>query len=224
MNERTHPHMTTIGRLFALLSLTVPSAIAAPIYVNGAPNDSSGNEVTSRVQAEDFTLSESVSLTGVRFWAFYFTDIAAGYLGTVEWGIHSDAGSQPGSVLFSGISTPSVSPGAANCCAGIDGLFEFGLPDVPLVAGTYWLTLHNGPTSQTADENFYWQTTVSNATAPGLEQTIPFGASVWINTNLEHAFELDGATSSAAEAIPEPGTFYLAGFAALALVLRRSRV
>lgn len=219
--------MTTFDRLLALLSLTVASAVAAPIYVNGAPNDSSGNEVTSRIQAEDFTLTESTSLTGVRFWAFYFTDIAAGYLGNVEWGIHSDTGGQPGSILFSGISTPSVSPGSANCCGGIDGLFEFGLPDVPLVAGTYWLTLHNGPTSHMEDENFYWQTTILNATASGLEQATPFGASVWINTNQEHAFELDGTTLSSAttaEGIPEPGTFYLAGFAALALALRcRSR-
>lgn len=214
--------MTTFSRVLAILSMASAVGVGAPFFVNGGPNTESGNEMTSRIQAEDFTLDSAMTLTGVRFWAFYFTDIAAGYLGTVEWAIHTDGGGQPGTALFSGLATPNVSPGATNCCNGIPALLEFVLPDISLATGTYWLALHNGPVNQTGDENFYWQTTAANATARGLEQATPFGASVWINNNLEHAFELDSATFSAgAESIPEPGTFYLAGFAMLVLALRR---
>jgi len=215
--------MTPISRLFAILSLASAAAAGAPFYMNGLPNMDSGNEMTSRIQAEDFTLNEAMTLTGVRFWAFYYTDLAAGYLGTVEWTIHEGGGGQPGTALFFGLATPTVSSGASNCCDGIPALLEFALPDVPLASGTYWLALHNGPVTGTGDENFYWQTTAANATASGLEQATPFGSSSWTNTNLEHAFELDGAAPSASAIgeIPEPGTFYLAGFAVLALVLRR---
>ena len=205
--------MKAVNRFFALLSLTAASSLAVPIFVNGAPNASSGNEMTSRIQADDFTLSALTSLTGVRFWAFYFTDLAAGYLGEVEWTIYSQTAGQPGTILFSGLATPSISAGVADCCAGINGLFSFGLPNVLLSPGTYWLGLHNGPTSQTEDENFYWQTTDTNASTRGLEQAVPFGSSSWSNTNQEHAFELDGTISAAAVGIPEPSTFYLTGIA-----------
>ena len=180
---------------------------------------SSGNEATSRIQAEDFTLTELTALTAARFWAFYFTN--PGYLGTVEWGIHANDGGQPGRVLFSGLATPTVSAGVANCCDGIPVLLEFALPDVPLAAGTYWLALHNGAMSNTGNEDFYWQTTDANGTTRGREQAVPFGGSHWIDTNLEHAFELHGSAPAAASEIPEPGTFFLAGLAGLVLALRR---
>ena len=141
----------------------------------------------------------------------------------MEWGLYGDVSGQIGTVLFSGLATPTVSSGAINCCDGITALLKFGIPDTTLAAGSYWVTLHSGPTSQTADENFYWQTTAANATARGLEQAIPFGASPWINTNLEHAFEIDGVNPSAGEPIPEPGTFYPAGIAGLVLALRHTR-
>ena len=60
-------YMTTVHRLFAVFLLTAAATTAEPIYVNGLPNTGSGNEATSRVQAEDFTLNESMTLTGVRF-------------------------------------------------------------------------------------------------------------------------------------------------------------
>ena len=212
--------MTIAERFLVQLLLTVAAASAAPIYVNGAPNTDSGNEASTHFQAEDFTLGQLTSLTGARVWAFYFTDQAAGYLGSVEWAIHDNNGGQPGTILNTGLVTPTELAGAANCCAATAVLLEFALPDISLAAGTYWLSLHNGPVSQTAFADFYWQTTGANTTVRGLQQLATGGA--WTDTNLEHAFELDGTAGQSAEgSVPEPGTFMLAGFALLAAAWKR---
>jgi len=214
--------MKNVNRLCAVFLMTTGMAISAPIYVNVAPNTISGNESTAFLQAEDFTLSSLTLLTGVRFWAFYFNDVAAGYLGSVDWGIYSDNSGKPGSVLFSGLATPVVTAGAANCCAAIDAKLEFALPNAELAAGTYWLALHNGPAFQSGFEDFYWQTTNANVTSPGMQQTSPFGNGSWATTNLEHAFELDGRLVQVASAdVPEPSTFILSGLAFVVVALRR---
>ncbi len=214
--------MTNVNRLCAVFLITIGMAISAPIYGNGTPNTISGNEATAFLQAEDFTLSNLTSLTGVRFWAFYFNDIAAGYLGSVDWGIYSDNNGQPGSALFFGLTTPVVTAGAANCCVGVDAMLEFTLPNAQLAAGTYWLALHNGPASQSNLEDFYWQTTNANATSRGVQQASPFGNGSWATTNLEHAFELDGRlVQGASGEVPEASTFILSGLALVFVSLRR---
>lgn len=214
--------MTNLYRLAVVLLIAIATANAATIYQNGAPNLDSGNEMTSRLQAEDFVLNEANSLTGVRFWAFYYNDFASGYLGSVAWGIYSDSNGQPGGVLFSGLVTPALSAGSENCCAGIAAELQFGLPNISLASGTYWLVLHNGPTSRTSNEDFYWQTTDANSSVRGMEQTAPFGQSVWQNTNQEHAFELQGSGSAAAP-VPEPSTFFLVGPVIVGLIWQRRK-
>ena len=215
--------MTNLYRLAVVLLIAIATANAATIYQNGAPNLDSGNEMTSRLQAEDFVLNEANSLTGVRFWAFYYNDLAAGYLGSVAWGIYADSNGQPGSVLFYGLVTPVLSAGSENCCAGIAAELQFGLPNISLASGTYWLALHNGPTSRTSNEDFYWQTTDANSSVRGVEQAAPFGQSIWQNTNQEHAFELQGNSLPATAPVPEPSTFFLVGSVIVGLIWQRRR-
>jgi hypothetical protein len=215
--------MTTAHRIFGMFLMTAMAAIAAPLYINGVPNTDSGNEMTSSIQAEDFTLNATTSLTGIRFWGFYFDDDTAGYLGQIAWWIQSDSANQPGAVLYSGLATPIQSAGASNCCDGTAAMLEFGLSGVTLSSGTYWLGLHNGPTSNTNLEHFYWQTTNANATASGMQQAAPFGPTAWESTGLEHAFELDGVVQPGdVGSVPEPSTFVLAGIALVACACRRA--
>lgn len=217
--------MSFANRLLALLLLTAVAASSAPIYSNGAPNTDSGNEATEFLQAEDFTLATNTILLGARVWAFYWNDPLAGFLGSVDWAIHSNGNLQPGGALFSGTATPTASAGAPSCCANpITVMLEFALPDIHLAAGTYWLVLHNGPVgSETTDQEFFWQTANANSTARGMERPATGGA--WATTGLEHAFQLDGtvAVNASAEGIPEPGTFLLSGLALAGLAYLRRR-
>ncbi|MBL8237040.1 MAG: PEP-CTERM sorting domain-containing protein [Bryobacterales bacterium] len=199
------------------------SAGAAPLYVNGAPTDTSGNEMTSYVQAEAFQLTSASTLTGARIWGFYFGDLGRGYLGSLSWQIYADASNQPGYMLYSGIATPLLSGGTSNCCDGISIQMDFSLPSIALAAGTYWLGLHNGPMNETATEYFYWQTSAENGTGKGKEQAAPFGNTAWVDNNLEHAFELEGfaQSESQGEGVPEPSTWILAGLGLAAGCARR---
>jgi hypothetical protein len=201
----------------------VASAGAAPLYVNGAPTDASGNEMTSYVQAEDFQLASASTLTGVRVWGFYFGDLGRGYLGSLSWQVYADASNQPGYLLYSGVATPELTGGASNCCDGIPLQMDFALPSIDLVAGTYWLGLHNGPMNEVATEYFYWQTSADNDTGRGFEQPAPFGNTPWVGNNLEHAFELEGfiQSESQGEAVPEPATWILAGLGVAAGCVRK---
>ncbi len=199
-----------MARLMMVAVLSLAVAHAAPIVMNGAPTNASGNEMTSYIQAEDFQLDGYTTLTGARIWGFAFEDIGSGFLGTISWQIYSSDGGQPGSLLHFGEATPLVSAGAPNCCDGTAMELYFSLPGLGLEAGTYWFGVHNGPLTSTDPEYFYWQTAANNATLRGMQQMLPGGA--WTSTNLEHAFELDGATFSAAAApedIPEPSTMVL---------------
>lgn len=216
--------MNTAKWLLVVLLLTAAAASAAPIFSNGAPNTDSGNEATEFLQAEDFTLTDNTVLMGARVWAFYWNDPLAGFLGSVDWAIHSNGNLQPGGALFSGTATPTASAGAPSCCTDpITVMLEFALPDINLAPGTYWLVLHNGPVgSATTNQEFFWQTANANGTALGMQRVTTGGA--WASTGLEHAFELDGAVAvNAPGDIPEPATFLLSGLALAGLACIRRR-
>jgi len=201
----------SIAPIVLVLFLTTAALGAAPVYVNGAPNVVSGNEATENLQAEDFVLDRRTMLTAARIWAFYWDDPLSGFLGSLEWSIRADAGGLPGGILFSGIATPIVGPGAPACCdSPITVRLEIPLPDLTLDAGAYWLTIHNGPSSETSFEEFFWQTADDNSTRRGLRQAVPFGVSPWIDSGFEHAFELDGHVEGE---VPEPATLGLTGLA-----------
>ena len=198
----------------------LPSVAHAQLYNNGAPNNSSGNEMTQWIQAEDFTLGAASTVTGIRFWGF--SNGAPGYFGSITWRIYSNAGNNPAAILFSG--TAAVA-GINEGPVAPTGLTQFRYDiatNFGLGAGTYWLGLHNGPLTRTSRDEFYWQTTASNATNLGREDETPFDdANPWVSSGQEHAFQILGQVGT--NVVPEPGTYALmaAGLLAVGFVRRR---
>jgi PEP-CTERM motif-containing protein len=166
------------------------------------------------LQAEDFVLSANTHVTGVRFWTIEASGV---FDGSFAWSILSNAGGSPGTVLASGVSSATRTAQGSGCCGLNRFQNDIGV-NVNLLAGTtYWLSLHNGPLSNTSYASVYWETTNGNAISTGLEQSM--GSSGWSGNGQEHAFALSSDAS-----VPEPGTWVLlsSGIAAVCLFRRRA--
>lgn len=184
-----------------LLAAAPAVASAQVVYDNGSPNGVSGNEMTEWIQAEDFTLGATTDIGGIRFW-----DVqgSPGYGGSISWFIFGNAGGVPGATLFQGIATPTRTAQGT----GVNGMARFQNDFAVMLSlgpGTYWLGLHNGPTTTTTRQEFYWETTNGNATATGREDQTPFGDNGWSSNGQEHAFQLMGTQTT----VPEPATVVL---------------
>ena len=197
--------------------LTIPGQ-AGLIVDNSPPNNSSGNEMTQWIQAEDFVLGGATNIQGIRFWGFQLA--APGYLGSIVWQIRSNAAGSPGGVLFTGtaVLTP-VNEGPVAFSGNSQLRFDINTGGAALAAGTYWLALHNGPLTTTARDEFYWQTTASNATLRGMEDNAPFDG-VFASNSAEHAFQL---FDTPLNGVPEPSTMILISGGLLGLGLLRRR-
>src|SRR5262245_41020537 len=74
------------------------------IYDNGGPAHANGMEMTTTIEAEQFTLSSPTTFNGIHFWDI---DDLASYNGSIVWTMYSDAGIQPRAILFRGTATPT---------------------------------------------------------------------------------------------------------------------
>ena len=180
-------------------------AHAQIIYDNGPPNQQNGNEMTQWIQAEDFSVGTAMTLGSVHFWDIELPGNS--YQGEIDWGIYSDAGGSPGTLLASGAAIGGAVTRTFlqhNVLGQFDEYSDtFNVTPFALTAGmTYWIGLHNGPLSFQTRTNFYWESTNNNASFTGHELIAPFTGG-WSDNGVQHAFQL--------LAVPEPSTWALLG-------------
>src|SRR5215831_18247094 len=132
---------------WCVLGVLVPAAQADVIvYDNGGPNQHGGSDMTDFLESENFTLTQQTIITDVHFWNLQLQ--ASDYKGSLYWAIQANAAGTPGAILASG--TTSAVTRAATGLTDTSGIYSeftdsFNIAPTLLGAGTYWVTLHDGP-------------------------------------------------------------------------------
>ncbi len=165
--------------------------------------------MTNWIQSEDFTLSTSQTISGVKFWDF---QNAHSYNGSISWFIYSDKSGVPGSILDQGnVAATRTSTGMYVPAV----LFRISrttsrLAALTLGPGTYPLAYTMGQSQILRGRSFTGRPLIltalqrrgtQSADRLSLEQQCQ-----------EHAFELLSTTAT-----PEPGSFLLFGLGGIAL-------
>jgi hypothetical protein len=166
--------------------------------------------------AEDFTLTQAVTLNMVRFWNLQEGIPGCCYKNSITWGIYSNGAAKPGAPLAGPTNTVNVTRTPTNSISN-EYQNDFALPSVSLAAGTYWLALYNGPGTATGSDNFYWEFSGSAPAggSPGRVCTPSSTVDCTSTTDwgpystTEYAFQLYGEASSSV--VPEPSTLLLIG-------------
>jgi hypothetical protein len=191
--------MNRFCRIAAILfSLSVTATRAETLFDNGAPSLLEGNEMTYWREADSFTITEPVILGAVRFWELEAR--ATSFHGFFLWEIRANSATNtPGVLLATGTSTElaRVATGRAAFVIYPEYVNTFELPSIPLSPGTYWLVLHNGPLSNTATRDIFWETAVNTSLEPSLRQAAPFTGE-WRGNGpaSKNAFQLFGVPES----------------------------
>ena len=204
--------------LACLAAFAVPASAGPVVYDNGAPNQAGGNNMSFAYQAEDFVLAADTTISDVHFWSL---EAAGSYRGGFFWGLYSNVGGSPGAAISSGFQSLVTRTGTGAAVFGdIEMLNQFDVTSTALLAGTYWLVLHNGAFGNLTDNgrDFLWETT---ALAKGFAGHEDDGTG-WTPNGAEHAFQLTGPN---VVNVPEPmtGGLVVAALAALLFTRQRAR-
>ena len=209
-------------RILSVLAVAVcvmaRAGSAQVIFNGGAPNQSSGNEMTEWIQFNDFALTSTKRVEEIDFWALVGSP---GYTGTISWFIKSDNASLPGTTLFTGNQAATVTA-TGNSLGNLNETFNQLFVNFTLGAGTYWLGLHNGPLTTDSRDEYYWETTSAGFGLTGEEDITPFGDDSYFDNGQDHAFELLGVDHPTT-AVPEPASMTLIAMGLVGLAAQRRR-
>jgi hypothetical protein len=188
--------------------------------VSQPPNQTHIYQISSFEHADDIVLTSPATIAAIRIWAVASLPNSEGtaeppggfqaaFSGTISWAFRTNTGNLPGNILFSGF-TSSITPVATGTVL-FGALHEYSLPfnlsaPVTLVAGRYWLELHEGSTLTTNDgSEIDWETAVPNGTSPLAEAQIggPINGQFYLGSE-QLAFEL--VNTPFAPNVPEPAT------------------
>jgi hypothetical protein len=208
--------------LFLAATTLAATASAATVFDNGAPDLVSGDGMTENIQAEDFVIFNTTNVTNIRFWTLQ--QLPADYSGSVWWAVFSNVTSAPGVVVQGGSAVALTETATGNSSPfGAGSEYVINIPVAfQLVAGNYWLGLHNGPLTNTTPTDMVWETTAVGSGVNGVYSATTAGP--WTSTLQEHAFLIEGTLVD--DVVPEPGSFALlgGGLACLAFFnLKRNR-
>lgn len=189
------------------------AAASVIVFDNGPPDHLNGNNIGYALQAEDFGLMASTTLTGISFWSL---ETSSGYRGSISWWIMNSGAGAPGAVTLASGTQSAVNRTALGSYFGLNEYRNDFSLNVPLTlgAGNYWLVLHNGAPSELGDpDQYYWESAAGNPTLRGVERYVPMAG--WTTTGTEHAFQIS--------AVPEPAhvLMLLAGLPLAAFLRRR---
>jgi hypothetical protein len=203
--------------LLTLTGLMAISACQAAVIYSALPNQSGGSDMNGFLQADDFVIAGPTALTQIKFWTFQSSE--SDYAGSVEWTIYNDAPGEPGSVISTGSATPTgVATG--NSAFGFSE-YSYTMPVlVNLNPGTYWLSLHNGPSGTIPATDFYWGWSSGDG-GSSVSMDLSFAEQPWVQNFAELAFELDGREVTSE--IPEPSSVALLGAGLFGLWSLRKR-
>lgn len=196
-----------LTKLFLAAALVISIATRAPaqtVYNNGAPNGVDALEMSSWIEADDFTFGTSSTFNQIRFWD---AEKNLGYSGNgFQWWIFNNNAGVPGSILFSGAANPTrQDQGQYGANVGAEQFQnDLFIPSLTFGPGTYWLGLHdNAATGYSVRRDIFWATTNSNGTFSSQNS---FGGTMnnWSPNNEQLAFQLLNT-----QAVPEPASMTL---------------
>ncbi len=206
--------LTSISAI-SMLTIGLGAAHASVLFDNGGPATQGGDSISNYMTANSFAVTTSEVLTGANIYIDDSSRTFAKFNGMINYAIYSDVSGSPGALLTSGAVTglSGTSTGViTNIGPSFEVSFNFNSTFSAAAATTYFFDI------QTANE--YWDVSANPLSTSGSYQSTNGGASWFLASYPEHAFQLLGASS--ANPVPEPLSVALFGVAIVGLAVVRS--